>query len=72
MNRQSHMTRNVVLVAGALIALVVAAALLEGGALATMVALFALGIVVLVLPLVVIRFDEHDERLDHRGLRGRR
>jgi len=72
MKTQSHMVRNVVVVAGAVVALVVAAAVLEGGALATMVALFSLGMAVLVLPLVVIHFDEHEERLDHRGLGARR
>ena len=71
MNPPSHMLRNVVVMALVVEALVVAAALLEGGALATMVALLALGLAVLVLPLVVIHFDEHEKRLDHRGLGAR-
>lgn len=56
-----HLVPHAVVAISAVVALVVAAAVLEGGALATVVALLALGLAVLILPITVIRYDERPE-----------
>lgn len=71
MRARSHIIRNVVLTLGIVVGLTVAAAIIENGALAITVALVALAAITLVLPLVVIHYDEHDERLGGRRLGSR-
>ena len=65
MNTSIHVVRNVFAAALTLIGLVVVAAVIDA-ALATMVALVALGLVVAILPFVIVHYDEHEERLRYR------
>lgn len=71
MKTQSHMVRDVLAAIGAVVALLVLASLLEGGALAAIVAMIALAVALLVFPLVVIHFDEREERLERRRVGAR-
>jgi hypothetical protein len=65
MNASIHVVRNVAAAAVVLVATAVAAAAIDG-ALATIVVLVELGLIVVVLPFLVIHYDEHDERLRYR------
>jgi hypothetical protein len=64
MVRPNHLIRNARLALIGVAALVVAATLLEGGALGIIVALVALGVAAAVLPVIVIHYDEHPDRLE--------
>jgi hypothetical protein len=60
MYASSHLFRNWVLAAAAAISMVAVAAIAVNGGLATVIALFLLGMVVVLLPLAVIHYDEHN------------
>jgi hypothetical protein len=60
-----HTTRYALLTAFVLAGLVIAG--LIDTALAVVVVIMALGFAVLILPFVVIHFDEHEERLQRHG-----
>lgn len=63
MHASIHVVRNSIVMATTLIALVAAAAVAVNGALATVVALLELSLILVVLPLVVIHYEQHEERL---------
>jgi hypothetical protein len=60
MHASTHLVRNWVLAAAAAISMVAVAAVAVNGGLATVIALFLLGAVIVLLPLTVIHYDEHD------------
>ncbi len=63
--RPVHSVRYVVLAVLGIAALIAAA--LADAALAAVLVIMAAGLVLLVVPFVVIHFDEHEERLKHGG-----
>jgi hypothetical protein len=65
MNASIHVVRNLAVAVVVLVAMAVVAAAIDG-ALATMVILVELGLILVVLPFLVIHYDEHDERLRYR------
>lgn len=65
MNASIHVVRNVAAAVVVLVAVVVAAAAIDG-ALAPVVVLVELGLIAVVLPFLVIHYEEHDERLRYR------
>lgn len=67
MSSRSHLPRNVAVIVVAAVALIVAAALLDHVGLAIAIAILMGGIVLVAVPLVVVHFDEHPDRLGPHG-----
>lgn len=61
----AHTTRYSLLAAFGLVGLVIAG--LVDTALAAVLVIMVLGLALLIVPFVVIHFDEHEERLQRRG-----